>query len=430
MIPLIKNMLIPIVNFILLVLRSIFANHRPKAIDERKYVNNVINVSRNDIEYILASSNVIRITVDKRICYFREFERHLPINEYVAGFIDEYFDLVAPPNYNTADKQRILNDLIDKENFKMFINMGATYPVTTSFHRFYTNGENPEILGLSTPNDEEYTKRLKTFCRFSSNKLNAYNRENMYLFNNSRHYFSAVRNLAFKKMLDLFDISEYAPDLHCCFLVIDKKYKMFGSVMENADGINITEKSFEERKSRVTPKIQNHLTNLNLIDYLCEIIDHTPRNYNVVTDANGFYIGLQCFDNDDQGSFGYKKSLVFKSYPNVSSFVRADKTVARPYLDKDIAKTVINMKKSVIIEALSGCLRREQIHRIWQRLCFLKTAITQTQNKKTHFLLAKNEWNQDTINEELSGKYGNTYLTNLIELGTGPKVEILNDKNL
>ena len=424
MIALVKTFLNSAVSFGEHIIKSIFKNHKPRAINEKKYRDNLIYTNHNDIEYILASSNVIKLSVDGKTYYFREFEKHLPIKRYVLGFIDEYFDLVKPDKQYKQDKGKILLDLKNKEKFKMFISMGAMYPATTPFHRFYRDGESPEILGLNGYCDDEYIKRLKTFCRFSANKLSSYYRENEYLFNNKRHYYSADRNFAFKKMLKLFDMTNLAPEIDCCFLNIDQKYELFGSIMAEANGFSVVKKSSEERTKRITPQIQRVLTSLSLIDYLCKLIDHTPRNYNVITDEKGLFVNVQCFDNDDHCSFGYEKTLVFKSYPNVESFVSANGIINRPHLDKSIAALVMDIKKQVLFNELREYLKQKQIYRIWQRLLFLKSAIIETQRINSGFLITESQWNSDTIKEELSGKYGNTYLSNLIEVRTGPQVEI------
>lgn len=68
------------------------------------------------------------------------------------------------------------------------------------------------------------------------------------------------------------------------------------------------------------------------------------------------------------------------------------------------------MKKSKVREALHPYLNRLQIEMCWSRIKTLKAAIDKMLAMKPEFLLGEEDWSEATMEEELSGRYGRTYL--------------------
>ena len=83
---------------------------------------------------------------------------------------------------------------------------------------------------------------------------------------------------------------------------LDRRSRI-GYIMEDAGGVNALELTPEERLKRITPKLQKELINLNVLDYLCGMVDHSPGNYNVLLDEKGMFSGVRCFDNNRSVSY-------------------------------------------------------------------------------------------------------------------------------
>ena len=386
------------------------------------YNYTVKNVVRDEIEYILASSVVIKTTFDGRTFYFRECEMHLPIKEFVVVFINYYWDIILRGEYQ-QEKEIIINNLREKNNFIKFINMGSKYPITTPFHKVFVDNEDPSIVGLKV---DSYMKnaRLKGFLRFSSNKLRTYSMNHIILFSNKMHFFHSNRNYAYMEICSFFKCGGFSPKVEYGFLSIDGGAKTFGLFMDEALGVSLTDFSIEERKARTSPIMQKNLTNLCLIDYICGIRDHTPRNYNVISRSEDekFY-SVQCYDNDDCGSFGVE-TTAFSGYSGVT-LISEDGFVLRPFLDQEFINTLGSVKKNELFDKLNTCLTKKQIELIWTKLCYLLKCIKKTETIRHNILINEDKWSNETIEEELSGKYGKTYLHDYFYMDSGPKIDYL-----
>ena len=397
--------------------------YKPKAVNENKYKKSIISVSRDDIEFNIATSVVIKVQYLDKIYYFRACSEHKKIQKYVFAFIEEYYSLIMRGKYKT-DNNRVLESLQIEDNFKKFIGMGTRYPTTSAYHRFFVDNEDPIIIGINGHNDKQFIMRLKPFVRYASNMLREYNCNHSIAFNNKRHFFHANRNFAFKALSDLLNCSSFSPNVFYGYLDIKGHCKKFGFFMDDAEGISVLSLSFDERKNRMSPIIQKNLINLNIVDYLCCIEDHTPRNYSVILDKDKKFINVRCFDNDDNSSFGVNERLFVKSYSGVR-LVSEDGIIERDHIDREFADYLSRLKKIDLNLALKNHLRKKQIDRIWQRVIYLNTAIRQTKKTKRRFLISDDQWNEKTVIEELSRKNGKTYLTDFVTMREGPKVDII-----
>lgn len=78
-------------------------------------------------------------------------------------------------------------------------------------------------------------------------------------------------------------------------------------------------------------------------------------------------------------------------------------------MDAELADKVLNLKKNDVKSALSPYLNKVQIWMCWRRIQTLKKAI-RTSSARENFLLRPEQWSESSVAEELSGRYGRTYL--------------------
>ena len=413
MIPKIIRCLKEFIGNILYRFRRFYNKKRPKAIKSSYYKNSIINVSNKNIRYIISSGITLEIKDNDKVFYFRECEEHLPLKKYVKKFIDFYFSYVYEyREFAVSDKEKICTSLKGKCNFKKFINMGSVYNPQSGCYKVFRNMHDPIIIGISDGEDKDFVFRIRYFIRYSYCKLTDYFNNKILFFNNKVHSANSCRNFAYQALAGLVGIADYIPFSEYCFVDIDGKEKLFGYVMENAGGVDPSKLSAVEIENKLTPQIQQQLVNLNLIDYLGDMKDHRAGNYYIVENEKGLFDKIRCFDNNE--GFAFNKELFFGGNHGESCFVLKHFIINRPFLDCYIANRVLGIKKSDLINVLKKILRKQQINRIWQRLVYLKKSIKRTTAIRKNFLLKDNEWDSNTIKQELEGKYGKTYLTLLL----------------
>ncbi|MBO4897369.1 MAG: hypothetical protein J5590_03635 [Clostridia bacterium] len=383
-------------------------------INPADYRDKCFCTDNGSIKYIISSTITMEIKGESNK-YFRQCEEHLPIKEYVYDFVNFYYDFVRGQYEPDEDeREKVLKSLKKEENLRLFLNMGGVYNPKDNAYKVFRNSESPALVGLEGFEDIKPCEGLLYFVRFSSCKLGFY-RENKRAFKSpAYHSFYASKNFAYQAMGKLLGLHDYIPKCEFCFLNIDNKKEIFGYMMEDAGGVSALEFTPEERLKKVSPKLQKELINLNILDYLCGMVDHSPGNYNALTDENGMFSGVRCFDNNEPASFSTEKCFSFEGNRGESCIVSANGVINRPYLDDYLAKKLKALKKQDIYNALKKYLSKRQIRRVWQRKEYLNAAIEKTVSKRPEFLIGDEKWSRDTIQDEISGKYQKTYLLHLV----------------
>ena len=75
-----------------------------------------------------------------------------------------------------------------------------------------------------------------------------------------------------------------------------------------------------------------------------------------------------------------------------------------------MADRIMRLERNELFICLKDHLSIMQIKSIWDRICLLKRII----KSERIVMLNENEWSEDTILEEISGKYGKTNLVTFI----------------
>ena len=372
---------------------------RPKSLKVIPKNVSTINCSVENIKMLMSTSNnVLKIKLENEIYYFRRCRLHTEIHEYVKTLIEEYYTL-----YDLQEDKKIVEEsLTKKKNLAKFVNMGITNDETSAVYKFCMGGA-AELIGIDN-RDAERDERLRDLAQFIWGELYAY-KLNSGVKIGAYQTYNAVRQIATKRLADIMGLSELIPTTKFVVLNISDGRKMFGTIMEAAPGVILEHESAEKRKSVATPMLQRALNNLNFLDTLCHEKDHRPGNYAVLVEDNKANT-ICAFDNDSPMSFSLGGAS-FKTYMNCSPYILHN-SVNRPYVDENLASWLSENNFKEIYRATKGLLNQLQIIFLKRRFKILKKAISRLENQR---IASVEEWNEQTVRDELSGTYGQTYLT-------------------
>ena len=392
----VKKILLPIVCKTLLAPKSFFSppSHVRK-----------IECTKQDVTLMTqTSNNVFCVRVGGETLYFRECKVHKKIRKYVQDDIDFYYGQLCPEHIE--DKHFVEMCLLDRRNFKRFIHMGITNDTSSGAYQFCM-GRGGEHVGLpgATPPQEE---RLRAFVQFIWGDLFAYTLNSGVKIGQYQIY-NAVRSMAWYRLAGLFETSWMIPKTEYALLCIDGQPDMFGTVMEHAPGVCMEKMPVAARKQVCSPALQRELNNLNLLDVICMEKDHRVGNYHVMLDG-GRAVSVVAFDNDSPNSFGIG-GISFSTYIGCSPWALRGH-MNRPYVDRTLAAHVLEMDEKELQKSLSDLLNACQLFALKRRIRALKKILASISEDQC---LSEEQWGEATIQEELSGQYGDTYLVKFLQ---------------
>lgn len=360
------------------------------------------------VENLFYTTNNVRfLSVGENSGYFRECRPHAAKSDYIQALLDDYY--CGKSEYDETDKQSIKECLSDRKNFKKFWAMGVTNDRNSLVSQYYRTGD-ASLIGLPNSEDEAYNERLKYFVQFVWGELYAYKLNGGIKIGDYQIY-NACRCMATERMATLLGMPEMVP--HTQFArIVDKEGKMyqFGTLMEPAPGVIVNGKSVEARKHMRTPELQHWLNNLNILDAICYERDHRPCNYTVVLDENRKATAVCAFDNDSPMSFFITNQPIFTTYKGCSSIITPNGYINRPFMDKTIAENILNADIREISDEMQMFLSALQRKALIARIKAVQRAIRNTMSCNPHFLIGNDDWNEQTMEMELSNQYGKTYL--------------------
>lgn len=375
-------------------------------------------VQKENLEIISCSNIVLHVRTSVADGFLSECRRHLPIREYVERFVDDYFALFCIADEEAAsDRSLIWNMLENPADFEKFILIGKQSPHHDSpYSRYLLTGDGEEV-GLHLFNaDEAQRIRIRRFVeRYVWPQLTAY-------FSNSDakvgqyHCRTTAKVLATEAMARLIGLEDAIPHARYTKLVVSDvgNRMIFGNFMEKARGICAMDIPGCQRRTIITPDFQRAMLNMNLLDVICHEQDHSPNNYNAVLDDDGFAVGVSVYDNNGVGTFALDSGIDYETYKKCSPFLRRDGTVNRPCLDKTVAESVLGLTRKNVAKTLSPYLSKPVIWCTWNRIAALQHAIKRSIAGNPKFLLDRDAFSELTIEDELSGHYGKTYLVSFL----------------
>lgn len=358
-------------------------------------------------EYILnCTNNVIKITADGKTLYFKEAVRRNSLKKHIAARTHEFFTRICP---NAELERKICAGLSGRASFRRLINMGDKTEAGSPLNSYLQHGDE-RVLGLP-PAEAEEKDAVRKFVFYIHGEITDH-------FNNTGvkkgriQTFLAVRALAAAELAEMLGLGRLIPATAYVKLTLNGEEK-YGVIQEEAAGENAAGIPYGERRVRTTPQLLRELTDLNVLDALTRDSDHRADNYMTVSDGERKYTGVCSFDNDGGNAFFPSASLRIRHCTGCSDIVGRDGKINRPHLSRELSAAVLGLKFRDI-KKLERYLTFSQIFCLWQRVSKLKRAIRRTVGTYPHFLLDSEEWSEEHIDEELTGKYGKTYLISFL----------------
>lgn len=359
------------------------------------------------VEYIFNyTNNLIKLTKNGQSYYFKEARERCEFKKYIYDSVHWFFTEVCVEPLLEAE---ILQSLNKRGNFKKLVNMGNKVEDGSPFNEYLMSNDE-RILGLPAVHEEK-KGIIRKFVFFIYGEINNYF-YNFGVKNGQRQVFLAVRALAVKKLADTLSVGYMIPKTVYVKLYINGQEK-YGTLENVAAGMDVTPVPCNERQKFVTPQLLRELTSLNILDVLCYDNDHRVNNYYTITDDKGRYVGVTSFDNDAPDVFFPSSSVNVKHSTNCSRLIDRRRLINRPHMDRMLAESVLGLKRKSLtvlcdyLNALQRCF-------LWKRIRKLQRAILKTCTENPDFLLEKDEWTTVHIKEDVSGKYGKTYLVSFL----------------
>jgi len=221
-------------------------------------------------------------------------------------------------------------------------------------------------------------------------------------------------SVATKKLADLFELDDMFPNCWFAVLCYDGIERV-GIVTKECNGICPTDMSLEE-KQHISPIFQKELNRLNYFDAICFQRDHKQNNYFVDFNADNEICRVIALDNDSPMTFFPMPILSFPIGVHSSSICHGMKP-NRPYVDRCFFDIIKQTTPNRVFHWLESELPFAQRLCMTIRFCWLKSVISKVQ------VLNDVEWSNNTIQVEISGKYGQTYLKHYLECDENQLIE-------
>lgn len=356
----------------------------------------------DNVSFLSQSPNVIiRLRSKDNVYFIREARKHLPLREYVNSLIDDFFKYVYTETNSIEAKKLVLTKLSKKKCFSKFVSLGKGTSKTSNLRKFRETG-NPNYIGFYGDFSDEFIELLYRLVQFVWGSLDEF-KYHLFFSKNQYHRFSPYKSIVTQIVAEYID---------CGYLIPKTELVEF-----NLDGILRHGVSIEDCKGfspfdlpstvKISPLIQRDLLNLCLLDVIMNEKDHRPGNY-FVQIHNDIAVHIKSFDNDCPSTLFPSVNIEFQEYIGTSPLV-LNGLINRPFLDRFVVDAILNKPMSELEAKLKGILPYFTRKNMLIRLSKLKTAIQRSLDSGTLTLLDENEWNQESIEQEKTGKYGVTY---------------------
>lgn len=385
---------------------------------------NNIKLKNIDVACFPLSSNTIHILkMDGKTWFFRECRKHKPFDIYIKECIEDFYKIanrgIAIENFKQKIPIRTKFTEDECSRFKSYIEECMHNPFF--FERIYRieyfkkkarlaifknklNVPDDCLIGMGlAPVPLDLNDMLVIFIKYVSNAVMAYQ---FHSFLNTGEFetYSGVRNVATTELARLLGLERLIAKAQFVKLEIEGK-ELFGVLSECAPGIRAFDSS-----CLTTPQMQRELSNMKILDVLCFQPDHWVNNYNVVLDETEHVFSVCAFDNDCNWTFFPYPRVTFFSQCDGAPIINSQGLISLPFLDKETIEHLKMLDLSNLSKCLQPYLNKLQLWALRKRIKMLLESIEKTEKQNPNLLLMREEWTEQTIEEELSGKYGYTYL--------------------
>lgn len=221
------------------------------------------------------------------------------------------------------------------------------------------------------------------------------------------------RKLAYEALAIEFGLEEYIPHSELCVLETETE-KCIGCFQDPSKGIDIWCLPSENRIKMITPSFHMALTKMRLFDVICHEADHSLNNYYPVSDQAGYFVSVSMFDNGGAGTFGKSPSISYSTFCGCAPLFSEDGHFTFPYQDEGLIGAINSINAFRLLRILSPYLGFLSVYCTWLRIKKIRRIVKKDRASGLLKELASNQWSNRTIQEELSGKYGKTYLYSMV----------------
>ncbi len=405
------------------ILRDIAYKLTAKKIDESKLNFIRLKISRESIRFFNLSSNeIISFSYEGKLFYFRECIEIKDKRTYFLSAIDSFFTKLSYVGIeSTHFKQQFpIRIYFNKQEIEYFKNYITQKISQNKFIKTISNTfQIAEKCGFSIWSEQQYNREF--FEQFGLDDIDmSYGDIAVYFLWYMRafssnykftklvcgqlySYFSAVKEIATNIVARALSLQDVVTHSSLCILELGDGKTMRGVLSDAAVG----ERMMDSRIS-FTGDIQRQLINLNILDVICNQVDHGPNNYNVNVD--GDKCRICAFDNDNPKTF-YPNFSIKRVLAGCSPLVDKKGMLNRPYLDKNIVQAICCIDIKQLNSELKPYLNWLQIRAVDYRIKRLKRVLNKLIVLQDDCLLNHNQWDQTTITNELNYKSTITYLS-------------------
>ncbi len=410
------------------LIKSFILKFTYKHIDESKLNVISIKLKEKDLSYFnLSSNSIISFYHNEKLYYFRECPKICSFNEYFNNSIDNFFKVI---NKNSVTKECFAQEIpiaIDFEEktvfqFKKYIDnkkadksfikaMSAVDIVSKKCNFSIWENQKYDLSFLEKFGLFDLQKQLldiAVYFLWYMRGISATYKTLKIACGKKYSYFSAVRSVSSRIIAEELHLEHMITDARWCRLELDNGDSVFGVLSESAKGVRMLDYSLEPNVS-----LQKELLNLNLLDLIMFQTDHGPNNYNAYLDDNG-NDRVCAFDNDNPYTLCPSPFVTF-GFVGCKACINKKGAFLRPCLDKNTADNINNLDFRLLKNRLKPYLNHIQIRALIIRIKKIKRAIDKSAKANSNFLLNISDWEYGTLESELSGTYGETYLTKAIK---------------
>ena len=347
-------------------------------------------------------NNVRVINFNDGVKYFKECKKKLDKKSEVKRIINEYFDEYLPEGF--PDDRKLLIESLSGDNLEKFVNAGFLWNKRSNLSKYIKGDIDSSFLGIPNYISKKLKINLKNFFLYSSREL-SHRCISSDIKEGELQTSSAMKQLATYKLAKWFGIDNVVVKTKFVKLITDHGEKI-GVLINQAPGFS--ESEINKMSLEVNAKFQRELTNLQILDTITNEQDHEPQNCSFKV-AGTQLVGVAAFDNEGgfRADTKLQKGLCWNE---TSSLVTKSNKINLPHVSKSLAEKILNTRADDIRKILGDLLSDNQVKCVIKRLDYLKSALTNTISGDDGFLLTDEQWCSDTISQEFSGKYGNTYL--------------------
>ncbi|MDR2074570.1 MAG: hypothetical protein LBP36_04375 [Oscillospiraceae bacterium] len=357
------------------------------------------------------TNNIFVIECGNNKKFFKECKKKLSMYDTVKRTVAEYFK----GEYEN-EQQSILNSMSDEENLKKFFYMKIYGDGQAAKWLNSSDKSDTSILGLTEPlNDKFKTEVLTNFLHYAFAEFFQY-RFNETVKIGEIQSNQALNNLATIRIAELLNLSDLVVKTEYVKITYPEIPDKFGILMDCAKGIPF-EKFKSLKNKSVSPLFQLKASNLMILDAICAQRDREVGNYfTVISEDTNSAVSINAFDNDMAfhnimlGKFVNLKEKYYVLPPIIS----ADDKMTLPHMDKELAEKILSLNDKTIYLCLQNLLPDISIDAVINRLHQIQNAIRKTIKYNENFLIEPMQWNEKTMEEELT-QSNETYFKNFMK---------------